>query len=156
MHRSHTNDRGRRDNGRRGSSHENDNSNRNQYEDSWRPDNHRYEDDRYRSISYGRRKEDDYGPFSNIYSNGQTGRGREFDTHYNDKSNYYHGNSPVNDRSDEARGMSFGDLFNSRKRNQRSDYNYNENRYGRNDGDRDKSYSGYSTNYDKRRRTEGY
>lgn len=239
MYNSNTNNRGRYDNSRRGSSYENDYSNRNQnqnnYSDSGRRDNDRFEDDRYHNSNYGRREEDNYGPFSNVYSNENESSRKDFDTRYNDKSNYYYGNGPVNDRSDEARGMSFGDLFNGRKRNQsdtdyyynsghrsednrdrydndrdydrnrnynssysnddrnerssyrnnddrnfferagdrikdtwndwrdttnnrdnRNDYLHHENRYGANDRDRDKSYNGYSTDYNKRRRTEGY
>lgn len=123
MYRSHTNDRGRRDNGRRGSSYDNDYRNRQRdYSDYRRDDMDRYEDDRYHAGNYGR-EEDDYGPFSNIYDNDPYRRG-DFDTRYNDKRNYYYENGPRNDRSDEARGQSLSDVFSGGRRRSNSDRDY--------------------------------
>lgn len=123
MYRSHTNDRGRRDNGRRGSSYENDYYN-NRNRDSWMRDSDRYEDDRYHRTNYGRREEDDYGPFSNIYSDENTDRRRDFDTGYNRIGNYYYDNRSGIDRSDEARGQSLSDIFSGGRRRSNSDREY--------------------------------
>ena len=137
MYRSHTNDRGRRDNGRRDSYQNNyANNNQNNHRDSWPNERDRYEDDRYHA-SNDRRREDDYGPFSNIYDNDSRNR-VDFDTRYNNKDNYYYNNhGPQNDRSDEARGQSLRDVFSGGRQRGKSDRDYftsyrsgDENRYG--------------------------
>lgn len=146
MYRSHTNDRGRRDNGRR-DSYQTYYANRDQnnYRDSWHGERDRYEDDRYHTSNDGRR-EDDYGPFSNIYDNDSAYRG-DFDTRYNDKDNYYYDGGPRNNRSDEARGQSLSDVFNGSRQRGKSDREYftsyrsgDENRY-----ERDPHYSLYGS-----------
>ena len=201
MYKSHTYSQDRRDNGRRGSSYENDYNNRNQ--NSYRDERERYarsyEDERYHRGNYDSRK-DDYGPFSNIYSDEQSDRRRDFDTRYNDRDNYYYDRSrSTRQGMDEAYGKSFGDIFGGgRKRNDsdrdyftsyrsgdenryESDPNYSlygsheseydrrnpyaddrqqeydyrndrDNRNRRNASERDTTYHGYSTGYDKRRR----
>lgn len=111
------------------------NRGRDAYSGSWRDERDRYEDDRYHSSNYGRR-EDDYGPFSNIYDN-DSRHGVDFNTRYNDKDNYYYNNGPQNNRSDEARGQSLSDVFSGGRQRGKSDREYfttyrsgDENRYG--------------------------
>jgi|GEM_PF-5543086 hypothetical protein len=124
-----------RDNSRNGYTSQDYNRGRGPYRGSWRDDSDRYEDDRYHSSNYGRR-EDDYGPFSNIYDNDSRQRG-DFDTRYNEKDNYYYDRGPQNNRSDEARGQSLSDVFSGGRRRGKSDREYftsyrsgDENRYG--------------------------
>lgn len=66
--------------------------------------------DRSRRYEQSSRYDDDYGPFSNIYDDHSERRG-DFDTRYNEQDNYYYRNTNHNDRSDEARGQSLGDMF---------------------------------------------
>lgn len=160
MYKSHIYSQDRRDNERRGSSYENDyhNRNRNSYRDEQERYARSYEDERrYDRGNYASQK-DDYGPFSNIYSDEQSDRRRDFDTRYNDRDNYYYDRShSTRQGMDEAYGKSFGDIFGGgRKRNDRDrDYftsyrSGDENRYGS-----DSNYSLYGSHeseYDRRNR----
>jgi hypothetical protein len=124
-----------RDNSRDGYASDHTNRGRDAYSGPWRDERDRYEDDRYHSANYGRR-EDDYGPFSNIYDNDSRHR-VDFNTRYNDKDNYYYNNGSQNNRSEEARGQSLSDVFSGGRQRGKSDREYftsyrsgDENRYG--------------------------